>query len=148
MKQITACSKPPLLLVLLFSSLGMSGCNEEKVKTFPLEKLDPLQYAKRVEQTKTIGHDLFQPYSADCSTDEKLVMSLWRRGLTAMDAAGEPFLAGWGVADVALKDGRGKLVQLRYGFRPGDPEAITVQDDFYLVNEDCNAILWDVAQDV
>jgi hypothetical protein len=130
--------------------VALAGCNSKKPTSEPVKmgQLDAMKIAKRTDQFSTISSSTFLKDKADCSSDNRLIESLWQLNLRGLDRMGEPKLADWGMSPVKLKDGEGTLVVLRREFKPGDPGVISQADDIYLVNKSYQLILWNFAQDV
>jgi hypothetical protein len=128
--------------------LLLTACDGAENSSQSLNRIDPLTVAKRVDQIPTITKDLFTQEKADCTSQDRLIASMWAIDLKGLSQDQNPHLVGWGSASVRFADDKGQLFLVRRQFEPGDPGVTTTLDDLYLISSDCRLLVWDIAQDV
>lgn len=85
---------------------------------------------------------LFKGEPIPCSDERTIANALWTRSKSQLAASGNPQMVDYGVDDVALKEGPGRIAAVEYAFEPGDEGAVSRAADFYLLNKDCRVLYW------
>jgi len=140
----------PVCALLLLANVAV-GCSppENQTPVVPEVKQEPFKLMGEYPALKTFGKSdidqfpdsAFNKERVPCANHKELALGAWERAKVVLAPEGSPTLGGWGVDDVALKDGKGKLVALVYAFAPGDPGAITTMVDYFLVNKNCQILM-------
>ena len=132
--------------------VSLSSCGSPTSKPEPVEEKDgrypALRTAKQADQIKTISSDLFTDSRVRCQEKQGLSEDIWRVTKSTLSPDGNPKLVDWGVDDVALRDGQGKIVAVVYTIEPGDPGAITTLREHFLINSDCRVLPWIAPEDI
>lgn len=135
-----------LFLVLIGGTLDAFKPTEQRVaeektdtKSTPHVKGNfPALTSAGSSRLNEIPTEYFNKDKVPCTTKQELALALWERSKKGQNPDGSPTLFDWGVDDVQLADGKGKIVGLVYFFLPGDPGVVTTMTEFYLVNTKCN----------
>lgn len=97
---------------------------------------------KQVGAANEIPNELFKSEPIPCDDERTLVNALWALSKSQMAASANATMVDYGVDDVALKDGPGRIAAVEYTFEPGDEGVVSRATDFYLLNEGCRALYW------
>lgn len=84
----------------------------------------------------------FSQTSIPCTDERTIANALFAILKPQMDPASVPQMVDYGVDDVALKDGPGRIAVIVIAFRPGDPGVVSTAANYYLLNRDCRVQMW------
>jgi hypothetical protein len=89
-----------------------------------------------------MGDSAFSQTRIPCTDERTIANALFAIVRSQMNPAGVPQMVDYGVDDVALKDGPGRIAVIVITFRPGDPGVISTIANYYLLNTDCRVQMW------
>ncbi len=99
--------------------------------------------SKHADKANEIPDQLFKGEPIPCVNERAIANALWAKSKGQLAASGMPQMVDYGVDDVALKEGPGRIAAVEYTFRPGDEGVVSRAADFYLLNEDCRVLYWE-----
>lgn len=97
----------------------------------------------RADEVATVQNSSFGRDKIACNRSKShTARQIWDIVRRALSVRQSPRLIGYGSKDLEFADGSGKAIVLTYTFSPGDPGVLSKSADYFLVNGDCQVLLF------
>jgi len=77
-----------------------------------------------------------------CTDERTIATALFAILKPQMDPASAPQLVDYGVDDIALRDGPGRIAVIVVAFTPGDAGVVSTTANYYLLDRNCRVQTW------
>jgi hypothetical protein len=133
-------------LIALSAIALAGGCNDSSLGKENRSQF-PARQGSYPTANQTAGADqmddsAFSQTRIPCSDERTIANALFAILRPQIDPAGAPQMVDYGVDDIALKDGPGRIAVVVIAFRPGDPGVVSTTANYFLLSRDCRVQMW------